>query len=893
MTMNDEQQRVRMDTLVIARRMLETRRRRDGIESIPGDMARRMAVIAAEGTGITGTDLEWVIRELEADHIITVDEVQLIVPHDAAGPWTAPMGPLRNDLHDLLAQRGWGARVIQNMQDSTESILSRCGNPADSQPWQRRGLVVGQVQSGKTTSYTALIAGAVDAGYRNIVVLTGRTNDLRHQTQERIDEAIVGQESSLAQPPASARARGSRQATERKTTSAERPRVVGVGHIRLERKPGETWVTSLPPLLSLTSQDHRSGGTSGGDFNIRRAEHNPLAGKAITLAVSKKNGSVIKNLTRWLDRSGRINDGPLLVIDDEADDASIDVSPNETPSTINRAIRTLLRTASRASYVAYTATPYASIMIDPDADNADLGSDLFPGDFIALLDAPKNYMGAQAFLRPESDIGRNRNHFEEVTDTTGWIERGEAYGAIPGSMERAVQEFVAVTAARRARAHRNGLPVDHASMLIHCDVHVDVQHQITEEIADLIPEMRSGWQFPVGSSSHRGSIENAWLRIAHHQDNSLAVAWEDIEPLISGVLDDLHVEEINGSTKQTLDYRRAATENRTLTVIAVGGQKLSRGLTLEGLTTSYQLRITKLYDTLMQMGRWFGYRRGYEDLCRVHTTAGIMKNFLLVEEADEQLRNELRELQELRATPRDVGMRVRHNPGMEITGSAKLRNASRQRSGWSGRTIELTWFRPDDGPFNDQVAGEFLDGLGETTMSGNRAIWSDVSVEAVMELLEKHREPPVDQDGVRVGRVEDAMHHIRVAQEVDIHKLATWRVVLAGVNPVSPQRIGQYGVTRARRQGVGTAEIRIKVISDPKDEQLAVGAGSQRIRSEVKKTRDPNQGLLIGYPLLISVHPDTGQPEIPTFSWVVSFPPDHDIQPAEYVVNVRAQEHGI
>ena len=894
MTGIDQQGHGRQETLILARTMLESRRRREGIDVLPGGMAREVACHVAAGMNIQGEDLEWVIRELEAEHSVTVDEVRMIVPDDAGLPWKVGVGALQQDLHTYLARQGMGPRVIQSLEDSTGAILSRCGNPAEPGPWQRRGLVAGQVQSGKTTSYSGLIAGAIEEGYRNIVIFTGRTNDLRNQTQERIDEAIVGQESSLARSGVSARVsrgRGRQPVTPRPVTM-ERPRVLGVGHIRSERRPGETWVPGQLPLLSLTSQDHRSGGTNG-DFNRNRADHNNLSGRAITLAVSKKHASVIRNLTNWLRSSGRIDEGPLLVIDDEADDASIDVSADESPSTINREIRKLLHAAHQATYVAYTATPYANVMIDPDTESETLGSDLFPGDFIALLDAPENYMGARKFfLEPE----QGRQHFVEVRDSEGWIERGEVYGPLPGSLLRAVQEFVVVAATRRARAQSSGTTHSHASMLVHCDVHVSVQSQIVGELADLIPAMRDGWKFPVSGSSVRDAIQSRWTGkgddpgIGETQDESLALTWEQVEPHIAGVLDDLDVQELNSSTKQNLDYRRAAREGKALTVIAVGGHKLSRGLTLEGLSTSYLLRITKLYDTLMQMGRWFGYRRGYEDLCRVHTTASVFRNFLLVEEADAQLRDELKELQELGTTPREVGMRMRHNPGMQITSSAKLRDTTVQRSGWGGRTIELTWFRREDAVENSRIAGAFIDGLGTPLLEGKHAIWSDVSIDSVMELLRKHREPVPDADGVRVGRAEDAQRHIDIAQSIDMRKLARWRVVLSGADPDSSDRVGAFGIERRKRQGVGLGDIRIKIVSDPKDERFGVGANSSGSRAEMKQPRDRNQGLLIGYPLMVEHRNGSGEEETSTFTWVVSFPPDAEIKSAEYVLSVRAQE---
>lgn len=840
-----------------------------------GYVRSKVAAVAAL-LGASPEDTDWATRTLEAEFSVKVEEVQ-VIDREGSSRWTPVVGQLQRDFQEMLTLRGWGQPVVWALEDTTSEILSRCGNPADDLPWQRRGMVVGQVQSGKTTSYTALIAAAVDAGYRNIVVLGGRTNDLRHQTQQRIDEGIVGQESRFDITSLGA---GSHPISQ----SGIVARVIGVGHVRA----GHLHDVWSPPLLLLTSQDLLSGTTTGnGDFDTRRARANNLAGTATTLSVIKKNTTILRNLTSWLSHSGRISDGPLLVIDDEADDASIDVSreDTETPSAINRCIRDLLRSAARATYVAYTATPYANVMIDPDAQTDEYGQDLFPGDFIALLDAPDNYMGAEEFLRPSG----NRQHHVSVPDSHGWIMRGRTHGPVPASLERAVCEFITVSAARRARLEREGKPARHASMLIHCAVQVAVQESIAAEVTQFVRRIRDAWQFPTAASQPlRTRLRDAWDDLAPHQDSGRAVEWAELQPHMAAVLHALDVATINGRTKETLNYQRAGDP---LVVIAIGGQKLSRGLTLEGLTTSYQLRSTTLFDTLMQMGRWMGYRQGYEDLCRVHTTEDILTAFNLVQEADLELRRDLRDLQELGTTPRMVGIRIRHSPGMQVTARAKLRTSVRGRAGQAGRTVELTWFQREHAAANMETASSFVASLGTPARhDGRRLIWDNVPVEQVLDALQAHREPLADSALQPVTRGQAARDYIDRARAIDPGKLSSWTVVLAGHDSAGELDIGGHPGHPAGRKATGDETIRIHVISDPLDEQYAPGAVLSSNRMLAKAGRSPSHGLLIGYPLSVNAMGRDGEVSIPTFSWCVSFPPDPELDSNEYVLNRRASE---
>jgi len=871
--------RLRQTLLQTVRNAIEFQKLNGPEEPLLADGFVRQKVSAVAGLlGAADSDTDWVTRQLEAEFTVTVDEVQ-VVEREGGTRWTPQVGPLRRDFHNLLSQRGWGQQVVWSLEETTNAILSRCGHPEDEREWQIRGMVVGQVQSGKTTSYTSLIAGAIDAGYRNIVVLGGRTNDLRHQTQQRIDDGIVGQQSSFEMPALGVASRPI-------SRSGIVPRVIGVGHFRQGRLD-EVW---SPPLLLLTSQDQLSGSTvTGGDFDARRARANNLAGPAITLAVIKKNTTILRNLTRWLTQSSRAGSGPLLVIDDEADDASIDVSgeDTETPSAINRCIRDLLRSAPRATYIAYTATPYANVMIDPDADHDEYGQDLFPGDFIALLEAPSNYMGASEFLQPAG----TRSHHLEVTDSSGWIMRGRTTGSVPSSMLRAIREFVVASAIRRIRTQRAGTAPQHASMLIHCAVQVAVQDDIRTEVETYVRRLKDAWSYPTaGTVDLHKDLEKAWEDINGHQDRDLSVSWEEARTQLDAVLQALTVVTINGKTKETLNYQR---EGDPLVVIAIGGQKLSRGLTLEGLTTSYQLRSTTLFDTLMQMGRWMGYRQGYADLCRVHTTRDIMTAFNLVQEADQELRQDLKDMQELGTTPRMVGIRIRHSPGMQVTARAKLRDTVIGRAGQAGRTIDLTWFHREHAAANLETASNFIGTLSKPSRrnpNGRRVIWDDVPSERIEQLLQDHREPLADSVLQPQTRGQAARDYIDRAQSMDSRKLSRWTVVLAGAAEDGEVDVGGIRTRYAERKATGDDTVRIHVISEPLDEQYAQGAQETSNRIMAKAGRPATHGLLIGYPLQVNARGNGGITPVHTFSWCLSFPPDGDLDSNEYVMNRRAGE---
>ncbi|MGD9714121.1 MAG: Z1 domain-containing protein, partial [Thermomicrobiales bacterium] len=334
--------------------------------------------------------------------------------------------------------------VLERLDSTTQRILAKLEDPARPAPWDRRGMVVGQVQSGKTGNYTGLICRAVDAGYRLVIVLAGMHNSLRSQTQLRLDEGFLGLDTQLRQMADS---------DDGFSTAA-----LGVG-----RLIGEPRLSAA----SLTTSAER------GDFRLARAQSGSIIpGDFPVLVVAKKNSGILDNLRDWLlNVSGvgdprRVRDYPVLVIDDEADNASINTkAPGDEPAKVNQAIRTLLHSFDRKAYVGYTATPYANIYIDPAADHEDLGPDLFPRSFIEYLRPPTNYFGPTRLFG--SDDEPPLPLYRDVSDAEAWIpdrhKNGHRPGPLPETVRKAIRAFVLARAARMARGETRA----HNSMLIH------------------------------------------------------------------------------------------------------------------------------------------------------------------------------------------------------------------------------------------------------------------------------------------------------------------------------------------------------------------------------------------------------------------------------------------
>lgn len=569
----------------------------------------------------------------------------------------------------LLNLKGLPRSVIDATDEVTDRVLDRLGDPKNMSPWSRRGMVVGHVQSGKTANYTGLICKAADAGYRLIVVIAGIHNNLRNQTQARIDEGFIGRDTGrLAH-----------------ANRAQRQKIIGVGQFDQREFP----VSLTNTLRDFNKATATTNTSQIGQYNV------PV------ILVIKKNSSTLKNLLEWL-KEHSVHQGtqmvrqPMLLIDDEADNASINTAYSRDEVTrINSQIRELLSLFHRSCYVGYTATPFANIFIDPDTDDEALKQDLFPRHFIIGLDSPSNYFGAQQVFLDARDrhvrlIGDN----EDILPMKHKI--GHPVDVLPDSLVRAVRAFIVARAIRNARGQQSS----HASMLVNASRFTDVQGRLRSRVADVVGRIRDA--VAVDGGKGRAALKNPEIAALHEvwmaeYADAESAEWSEVQARLHEVLVATKVVEVNASKRsQPLDYDQRGEHG--VTVIAVGGFSLSRGLTLEGLTVSYFLRNSMMYDTLMQMGRWFGYRPGYEDLCRVWIPADGVGWYAHIHEAMDDLQAQLKRMELAKATPEQFGLAVRSHPESLIVTARNKMGTGREfpmKVGLAGKLIETTRIRAD------------------------------------------------------------------------------------------------------------------------------------------------------------------------------------------------------
>jgi len=687
--------------------------------------------------------------------IITLHDYRILEDENVYQPWVRAARAERparfwNRYRDyLLFDRKMAPDTVNQLDNLTDDILDRLHDPQDGRPFDRRGMVVGNVQSGKTSNYTGLICKAADAGFRLIIVLTGIHSSLRQQTQMRLDEGFLGRHS-------------------------QRKHQIGAG-LRSKDAHAHSVTTS-----SVT-----------GDFTSRAAEAQnvTLYGKDPVIAVVKKNAHVLRILIEWLGGLGKeladdkrlLTGLPMLLIDDEADNASINVS-RAAVSTINGAIRALLSLFEQRAYVGYTATPFANVFIpllkEEDYTGVDItirnqdysvGQDLFPRDFMINIPAPSNYIGPERmFGLGEPDEGDEEKNLLpvriQVSDYQTLIPDKHRRDAklpadIPASMKSAVRHFILSCAARMARGQQD----QHSSMLVHVTRFTDWQNQIGN-VLDVLLKTYQG-QLETGTGQLEEELRALWLKEyqpvtktimrmdTRYRDPSVVEqSWDEVRPFLWPAASRIEVRIVHGTPDRNAplhrplnyeEYELKTLKVKGLFVIAVGGDKLSRGLTLEGLCISYYLRASKMYDTLMQMGRWFGYRPGYVDLCRLFTSEELIRWYRHITLASEEMRRQFDIMAHQNKTPREFGLKVRTLPGvLQITATNKLRDAWPMKLSYADTLVETYSFARD--PIrttrNYEAVNALIRKLGNPESRGNQPyVWQGVDVGRVLDFLRAYR----------------------------------------------------------------------------------------------------------------------------------------------------------
>ena len=668
------------------------------LETIKKQLESTVGISMTAGTGLTDGDNQPWVEDVKASTKWTY--------------WDSYTKHLRSD--------NFPAPVIRTLDEDTDNILTECGNPATPDGWRIQGLVMGDVQSGKTASYCGLISKAGDAGYRFIVLLTGMIEDLRSQSQERLDEGFVGADSR-----------------ELLSGNTGAPRF-GAGRFR----------NKTPNVLTSVTSDFLTG-------NRKALRGIPLENiNEPVLLVMKKNKFALDSLVSYLDSqtpkgSDRLGI-PLLLVDDEADNASVNSRKDDDPATINRLIRKLLEKFSRASYVAYTATPFANVFINPD------GQDLFPRNFVYSLNAPTSYIGASSIFL---DGGEHDKQLVDIDDAADFFpekhKKTLEVEALPGSLTDAIGVFLLSCALRDLRDE----PLRHRSMLVNVTRFTDVQRKVADLVKNYLYDV-------VNIVKQYLADEDLWQRhkelkrlhelfLEHYGESG--AEWNEVRHRLYDATASVKVLTINQKTGQDerLNYRAYKGSEKGRRVIAIGGQTLSRGLTLEGLCVSYFYRNSKAYDTLLQMGRWFGYRPRYADLCRIWMTVEAQDWFAHIAEVVRELRDDVKRMHVNRWKPSQFGIRVKSHPGaLLVTAANKMRNSSEVEIdlSFSLRYTE-TAILPKEAEVNDEnvtAVSAVLGVLGRperfggNDSEGGRYLWKGVPASRVADLLDAMDIPPLN-----------------------------------------------------------------------------------------------------------------------------------------------------
>jgi hypothetical protein len=648
----------------------------------------------------------------------------------------------------LLEKAGRSEKVIDETKKTSLEILAKMGDPKSREEFYVKGLVVGSVQAGKTQNFNAVINRAIDSGYGLIIVLAGLMEDLRNQTQLRIENDVIGEGLDID------------------TDTLVKK---GVGAIRRFGNMGDSRITQVISITSAKSDFKKS--LLDADFSLNHTN----------ILVCKNNVSVLRNLIVWLhdylEENKDQHDIPLLILDDEADNASLNNEGKrgrEYASKTNGHIRALLALFKRKTYLGYTATPFANILADRNdapennwivkykvrgqAEEKALQrvDNLFPDDFIVLLNPPSNYVGAKQIFETTKPIDNkaelkiplvelvddNIAHFPDKVYSPGngelvgilkiksqndWNEKigqfnsfldfadygeyrrqtrssrtGDGFPKrLPDSIKESILCFILTIAIRESRkpAMVNSTMFNpHNSMLIHISRYTLWQNSLKDLIDVHIREVQSSLQLddPSNPSSIFATFERIWFKyystIIEHVSDYLPKGYDDefLKPIsfetiknnfLTDAIKGIEVKAVNSSTGDKLVYPR----NTPKKYIAIGGNRLSRGFTLEGLSINYFIRSTDYSDALLQMGRWFGYRPGYLDCCKLFITRDSMEKYDLVTRTIEELESEFRIMEEKNRTPANFILRVKKHPGaLKITRPAILRD-----------TLEVNWSYQD------------------------------------------------------------------------------------------------------------------------------------------------------------------------------------------------------
>ena len=736
---------------------------------------------------------------------------------DADTPWY--LGPEPGDrcwpaVELLLKGSGWSEEDLQSLDIASSKVVAKLSHP-ETDGFTTKGLVLGHVQSGKTTNFTSVIAKAADRKYRLFIVLSGIHNSLREQTQERLTEYLV--------------------------------------------EPNDAyWM----PLTSQNRDFTPPPGATATVYLARHAQHQ-------VLCVVKKNGARLRRLKAWLASADaeELKRLPVVIIDDEADQASV------ATARINGLIKDILELLPKAAYIGYTATPFANLLIDPSAQ------DLYPSSFIVDLPQPKDHFGTEVIFGRDAIEGEEGEGPLDGYDMVRTVPVDELPELRPAPRQP-VEEFVAeltptlrqavlyfwlATAARRVR--ETGVP--HSTMLIHTSMRIAAHEAFREPLETLRAEVVR--KLAADDRALMEELRDLWMdecsRVDAADFGEEPVSFKDLRE---------HLVEVVGASRVVMDNSRSrerlSYSGERVVAIAVGGNTLSRGLTLEGLVVSYFVRSTSAYDTLLQMGRWFGYRRGYGDLPRIWMTDELYRWFRHLATVESEIRRDVRRYEEENLTPLDFAVRIRAHPALAITAASKMADAVRAEASYGGKRAQTRYFNAQDGVWLERnieaaknLAGDAIE-IDRAIASPNgdgQIIIRGVKAASIIKFLRSYHfhDQSFELDA---KLIED---YINRQNEND--RLLEWNVALVGGEPEGSEQDFNFGhglvvkkIRRSKLKEPPTAYADIKTLMSKEHrvidfDDITQSEARRRTETELMLKRGPHSsGLLALYPIDKESPPD-------------------------------------
>ncbi|GAA3489278.1 Z1 domain-containing protein [Streptomyces cremeus] len=826
------------------------------------------------------------VARVQSPTVITAEYIPWYTPERASARsfyWTAYERKLR--------AKGWPDEAVASLDEASRAVVERLCDPEQEAARQAKGLVVGYVQSGKTANFTGVTAKAIDAGYRLVIVLGGTLNLLRAQTQRRLDMELIGQENIL-----------------RGADPADVDTLVGVDYVgdgdadwpHFVRHGARPSTLGAFDIERLTTRDkdyvRLAQGIRALAFDEKRDTNRPLYDPvnlhhaAARVLVVKKNKAVLTKLVKDLKQIHSIlGEIPTLIIDDESDQASVNTSDpkkwqkDSTDRTaINGLLSQLLGLLPRAQYVGYTATPFANVFVDPaDAE------DIFPSDFLISLPRPQGYMGVQDFHDLDSPVpfeDRTYADSQEKAHVRGIYDPED--GSTDDRLQEAMDAFVLSGALKLFRTAHGvpEAPFRHHTMLVHESVKQDDHAELALRLNTMWHE--AGYTSPTGHTrlAHLWQTDFAPVSAARAPVLPSPTSYDDLRPYISRARQLIGsggrpVVVVNGDSDRYFDQLDLDFD-RTPNVwkILVGGTKLSRGFTVEGLTITYYRRTTQAADTLMQMGRWFGFRPNYRDLVRLYIgreesfgrskSVDLYEAFEAVCQEEETFRARLSVYAELvdgkpQVTPAEIPPLVSQQlPWLKPSARNKMFNAELVEERTPGRFVEPTahptepaalahntrlWLPLLEGCSSDQEQFTYYDAANDRTYRMS-ALLNVVNPGSLMPVLEglrwEHKEPFAPN-----------LHYLRsLAARPDL--LKDWLVIApqhAGRRSLAASIDGSRPLAISRRERRAGRGPLFGYISDPKHRATATriaGGGTPTNDSATERLVTPGRGVVLIYPVI-------------------------------------------